>query len=101
MQKDRDKHGGGLIELLAVVSFVKQYQSTLLIILNVLALNLLFQRKNICFSIYRPPVSSNLTILFEELNNFSSKAILKHENIILMGYFNRVQKQRDIFSPIK
>ena len=41
-----------------------------------------------CFSIYWPPVSSNLTIFFEELTKVLSKAVLKHENIILMGDFN-------------
>ena len=44
--------------------------------------------KWICFSIYRPPVSSNLTTFFEELTKVLSKAVLKYENIILMGDFN-------------
>ena len=39
-------------------------------------------------SIYRPPVSSNLTTFFEELTKVLSKAVLKYENIILMGDFN-------------
>ena len=41
-----------------------------------------------CFSIYWAPVSSNLTIFFEELTKVLSKAVLKHGNIILMGDFN-------------
>ena len=37
-------------------------------------------RKNkwICFSIYRPPVSSNLTIFFEELTKVWNNAVLKY-----------------------
>ena len=40
------------------------------------------KNKWICFSIYRPPVSTNLTIFFEELTKVLSKAVLKYVNII-------------------
>ena len=42
----------------------------------------------ICFSIYRPPEYSNLTIFFDEITTTLSKALLKYENIILMEGFN-------------
>ena len=38
--------------------------------------------------ICRPPESSNLTMFFEELKISLSKAILKYENLLIMGDFN-------------
>ena len=40
------------------------------------------------FSIPRPPDPGNLSIFFEELSESLSKAILKYQNIIIMGDFN-------------
>ena len=40
------------------------------------------KNKWICFSIYRPSISSNLTIFFDELTKVLSKAVLKYENNI-------------------
>ena len=42
----------------------------------------------LCFSIYRPPDPDNRSIFFEELSELLSKAILKYQNIIIMGDFN-------------
>ena len=40
------------------------------------------------FSIYRSPDPGNLSIFFEELSESLSKAILKYQNIIIVGDFN-------------
>ena len=39
-------------------------------------------------SIYRPPNPGNLSIFFKKLSESLSKAILKYQNIIIMGDFN-------------
>ena len=46
------------------------------------------KNKYLCFSISRPPGSSNLFIFFEEISVSLSKAILKYQNVIIMGDFN-------------
>ena len=46
------------------------------------------KRRWLCFSRYRPPDPGNLSIFFEELSESLSKAILKYQNIIIMGDFN-------------
>ena len=48
----------------------------------------------ICFSIPRPPDPGNLSIFFEELSESLSKAILKYQNIIIMGDFNMDLKSK-------
>ena len=42
----------------------------------------------LCFSIYRTSDPGNLQIFFEELPELLSKAIVKYQNIIIMGDFN-------------
>ena len=41
----------------------------------------------LCFSIYKPPGPSNLSICFEEISVSESKAISKYQNIIQDGRF--------------
>ena len=53
-------------------------------------------KKWICFSIYRPPESSNLSTFFEELTTSLSKAILKYENLLIMGDFNIDMKSKSL-----
>ena len=45
---------------------------------------------------YRLPEYSNLTTFFDEITTNLSKALLKYENIILMGDFNIDTKCKDI-----
>lgn len=45
-------------------------------------------KKRTCFSIYRPPDSSNLSMFFKELAISLSKVLLKYEILLIMGYFN-------------
>ena len=88
-RKDGDKFGGGLIEFVKngfICKTVTEYTSDKIeCICSEFAIS---KSKWICFSVYRPPVSSNLTIFFEELTKVLIRAVLKYENIILMGDFN-------------
>ena len=56
----------------------------------------LLKNKWLCFSIYRPPFSSKLSIFFEEISVSLSKVILKYQNIIIMGDFNLDLKTKGI-----
>ena len=49
-----------------------------------------------CHSIFRAPDPGNLSIFFEELSESLSKAILKYQNIIIMGHFN-IDQQIKVF----
>ena len=53
-------------------------------------------KKWICFSIYRPPELSNLSTLFEEVTASLSKAILKYENLLIMGDFKIDLKSKSL-----
>ena len=82
-RKDRDKYGGGLIEFVKngiICKAILDYTSDK--IECICSEFTISKSKWICFSIYRPPVSSNLTTFFEELTKFLSKAVLKYDNII-------------------
>lgn len=50
------------------------------------------KKKWICFCICMPPVSNYLTIFLEKQAFFLSKAVLKFENIVLMGSFSRFRE---------
>ena len=52
-----------------------------LIIVKVSVLSLQFQKKWICFSIYRPPLTGNIKTFFEEMNEVTSKALCKYGNL--------------------
>ena len=81
-RKNRDKYGGGLIEFVKtgfICKTIPEYTSDK--IECIFSEFTISKSKWICFSIYRPPVSSNLTTFFEELTKVVSKAVLKYENI--------------------
>ena len=76
-KKDRDKYGGGLIEFVEdgfICKIIPEYTSDK--IECICSEFTISKNKWICFSIYRPPISSNETIFFEELTKLLSKAIL-------------------------
>ena len=82
-RKDRGKYGGGLIEFVKDGFICKTIpECTSDKIECICSEFIISKNKWICFSIYRPPVSSNLTVFFEELTKVLSKAVLKYENII-------------------
>ena len=81
-RKDRDKYGGGLIEFAKdgfICKTIPEYISDK--IECICSEFTISKNKWICFSIYRPPVYSNLTIFFEELTKVLSKAVLKYETL--------------------
>ena len=86
---DRDKNVGGLIVFVRRGIICKRIsdfeQSFSECICSELTIS---KRRWLCFSRYRPPDPGNLSIFFEELSESLSKAILKYQNIIIMGDFN-------------
>ena len=65
--------------------------------MNPCVLNLpLDNTKWIRFGSYRPPKSSNLSEFFEELTISLSKAILKYENLLIIGDFNIDVKSKSL-----
>ena len=83
-RRDRDKNGGGLIVFVRKGTICKRI-SDFECICSKLTIS---KSRWLCFSIYRPTDPGNLSIFFEELSESSSKAILKYQNIIIMGDFN-------------
>ena len=88
-RKDRDCHGGGLLEFVRKC-FVCKRQTHLEpnnseCICSVLTISNI---KWICFSIYRPLNSQNLVHFFNELSDSLSKANEPYKNFIVMGDFN-------------
>ena len=82
-RKDRDKYGGGLIKFVkngCICKTITEYTSDK--IECICPKFTILKSKWIYFSIYRPLVSSNFTIFFEELTKVLSKAALKYENSI-------------------
>ena len=96
-RRDRDKYGGGLIEFVRrglICKKLRDYESKYS---ECLCSELTFTNKKwICFSIYRPPKSSNLSTFFEELTKSLSKTILKYENLLIIGDFNIGMKSKNL-----
>ena len=88
-RRDRNKHGGGLIEFVwqgFISKGLKKYEpSCSECICSEFTIS---KKKWICFSIYRPPSTGNIETFFEEMNEAISKALCKYENLIVMGDFN-------------
>ena len=77
-RKDRDKYGGSLIEIVKndfICKTTPEYISDK--IKCICSEFVISKSKWICFSTYKPPVSSNLTTFFEELTKVLSKAVPK------------------------
>ena len=88
-RRDRNKHGGGLIEFVRqgfISKRLKKYEPNCSeCICSEFTIS---KKKWICFSIYRPPSTGNIETFFEEMNEVISKALCKYENLIVMGDFN-------------
>ena len=94
-RRDRDKFGGGLIEFVRRGLICKRSRDYEPKYSECLCSELTFTSKKwIYFSIYRSPESSNLSTFFEELTTSLSKAILKYENLLIMGDFNIDMKSK-------
>ena len=95
--RDRDKFGGGLIEFVRRSLICKKLRDYEPKYSECLCFELTFTNKKwICFSIYRSPESSNHSTFFEELTTSLSKAILKYENLLIMGEFNIDMKSKSL-----
>ena len=88
-RRDRDKHGGGLIEFVRsgfITNSLRDFETK--ISETICTEITISKRKWFCLSVYRPPSTSNLNIFFDELTICLSKAINKYDNVIVMGDFN-------------
>ena len=88
-RKDRDCHGGGLLEFVRKGFICKRQThpgpNNLECICSKLTISNI---KWISFSIYGPPNSQNLVHFFNELSDSLSKANESYENYIVIGDFN-------------
>ena len=88
-RKDRDCHGGSLLEFVRKGFICKRQThlepNNLECICSELTISNI---KWICFSIYRPPNSQNLVHFFNKLFDSLSKANESYENFIVMGDFD-------------
>ena len=96
-RRDRDKYGAGLIKFVRrslickrLRDYKPKHSEYLCSELN------LTNKMLICFGIYRPPESINLSTFFEELATSLSKAVLKYENLLIMGDFNIDRKSKSL-----
>ena len=96
-RRDRDKYGGSLIEFVRRGLICKRMRNYDPKHSECLCSEPTFTNKRwICFSVYRPPESSNFSTFFEELTSLS-KAILKYENLLIMGDFNIDMKSKSLY----
>ena len=89
IRRDRDKHGGGLIEFLKngfISKRLKEYETKQSE--SICSELTIANRKWIRLNIYRPPNPNNKNTFFDEITARLSKAAGKYENIIIMGDFN-------------
>ena len=96
-RKDRNKYGGGLLQYVKKSLLCHRLIEYELQSVECICSELIIARQKwICFSIYRPPEYSNLSTFFIEIANTLSKALLKYQNIILMGGIDIDSKCKDI-----
>ncbi len=89
IRKDRNEHGGGLMQFNRKGVICNRIQTLESEHLEMLSTELTVNKKKwIIFSIYRPPVSSNLKIFFREISLCMNKALEKYDNVIVMGDIN-------------
>ena len=85
--RDRDKHGGGLIEFVKngfISKRLKEYETNQSE--SICSEFTIANRKWICLNTYRPPNPNNMNTFFDEITACLGKAAMKYENI--MGGFN-------------
>ena len=88
-RRDRQRHGGGLIEFVRQGFICKRLKKYELNCSECICSEFTISKKKwICFSIYRLPSTENIKTFFEEMNEVSSKALCKYENLIVTGDFN-------------
>ena len=86
-RRDRDKHGGGLIEFVKngfISKRLKEYETNQS--KSICSEFTIANRKWICLNTYRHPNPNNMNTFFDEITAYLGKAAMKYENI--MGDFN-------------
>ena len=90
-----DKYNGGLIEFVRRGLTCKSPRDFEPKHSECLRSKLTFTNKKwICFNIYRPPYSNNLSTIFVEQTASISKEILKYGNLLIIGDFNIDMKKK-------
>ena len=88
-RRNRDGHGGGLIEFVKksiIYKRVKQFET---VISESICSEITISRKRcFCMSIYRPPNFNNLDTFFKEVSDSLSKESLTYKTFMIMGDFN-------------
>ena len=88
-RKDRNKHGGGLIEYVKMEILckrLKEYEPKE--IESICSEITISKKKWFCISIYRPPDYNNLKKIFCELTLTLNKASRNYDSFMIMGDFN-------------
>ena len=84
--RDRDKYNGALIVFFRREVICKRISYLELSFSECICSELTISKSRwLYFSVYGPPDPGNLSIFFEEQSESLSKAILKYQNIIIMG----------------
>ena len=92
-RRDREKHGGGLIEFIRKGLICKRLRKYESLNIEVICSEVTISSKNrVIFSIQRPPDYFNLLAFFKELGKYLHQAC-KNYNIFMMGNFNIDIKQ--------
>ena len=88
-RRDRDKHGGGLIEFVRKGLICKRLRKNDSLNIEVICSEVNIPNKNwVVFIIYRLPDYSNLLALFRELGKYLNLASENYDNFIVMKDFN-------------
>ena len=88
-RRDRDKHGGGLIEFVRKGLICKRLRNYESLNIEVICSEATISNKNwVIFSVYRPQNYSNLLALFKELGKYLNMASENYDSFIVMGDFN-------------
>ena len=88
-RRERDKHGGGLIEFVRKGLICKRLRKYESINIEVICSELTISNRNwVIFSIYRPPDYSNLLAFFKELGKYLNQACENYDNFTAMRDFD-------------
>ena len=96
-RRDRDKHGGGLIEFVKngfISKRLKEYKTKQSE--SICSELTIANWKWICLNIYRPQNPNNMNTFFDEITACLYKAAVKYENIIIIGDFNLDVKNKGL-----
>ena len=88
-RRDRDRHGGGLIQFLKRVKIYKRVKQFETAISKSIFPEITISRKKLfCTGIYWAPNVNNIDTFFKEVGDSLGKATLTCKNFIIMGDFN-------------